>query len=64
MTKAELIAAMAAAPDEATVYIDTDDGLLRSHLTVTVDDEDKPGEWTIVLAFDDDHPDANEEPSE
>lgn len=45
MTKAELIAHIAAAPDGAFVFIDPGDGVLRSRIEVEAD------EGEIILKF-------------
>ena len=53
MTKAELLAAIAAAPEDASVYIDTQNGLLRT-LTVAIieAEEEVSGKAVVILSFD------------
>lgn len=51
MTKSELIAAIVGAPDNAHVYLDVKDGILRT-LTQVYLDEESPGEHEIILTFD------------
>ena len=51
MTKIELIAAIAAAPDDASIYIDPGDGILRSAVTVVVPEPDDEGSDLVILGF-------------
>lgn len=54
MTKSELIAAIAAAPDDTPVFIDAGAGLLRSEIRVVVEGAE------IVLSF----PELDEQPDD
>jgi hypothetical protein len=49
MTKAELIAAIAAAPADAPVFLDPGDGVLRSFVTATAYPDGTS--WEIYLGF-------------
>jgi len=40
MTKAELLAAIADVPDDAEIYIDPGDGVLRSSVNISYEEED------------------------
>ena len=51
MTKAELLLKIEAAPDEALVYVDTFDSVLRSYTDAYVEDVD--GVPVVIIAFED-----------
>lgn len=53
MTKAELVAAIAAAPDDALVYIDTGVGILHSQVAVDADGSEIILSFTKLSAADD-----------
>jgi hypothetical protein len=60
MTKAELLAAIVAAPDLAIIYVDQGNGMLRSHVTVDVDVDDG-GAGTIIISYDEAPEDEDED---
>ncbi len=49
MTKADLLAAIAEVPDTALIYIDSGDGVLRSHVGVSYETDSEGAQGSIVL---------------
>jgi hypothetical protein len=51
MTKAELLTAITGVPDDATVFVDPEDGVWRSGVKIYCE-QASDGDWDIVIGFD------------